>query len=467
MEVPSITPVSPIFEDKKAAVVMGGGLAGLSAGYHLTKADKNTVVFEADSTVGGLSKTIVSDEFRFDLGGHRFHTNNKDIENIVKELLADELEEVHRKSKIYMRRRFFDYPLKPANAVFGLGLFTVARILADYTWQRLRGLVSKSNGVSLEDWVVRNFGRTMFNIYFKEYSEKVWGIDCSRISQGWVAKRIKGLSLSTAVKNAFFKFSGRDIPTLADTFLYPRLGIGRISERFQEEIDKKGRLYTDTGVVRLNHEGFKIKDIEVRNGEKSHRVEAEDYISTIPLDSLIRMLSPSAPEHVLAAAGSLGYRDLALVAVRVDRPSVTDQTWIYVPEKEIPFGRLHEPKTWSRHMAPPEKTLLVVEFFCTKGDDIWNSKDEELSETTINGLQQLGFIDKEEAIGTEVLRVPRAYPLFEVGYEEHCKTIYEYLSQFKNLYTAGRAGMFQYQNMDVAIESGQEAAYSVLEKNKT
>jgi protoporphyrinogen oxidase len=413
MEVPSRTPVSPILDDKKAAVVMGGGLAGLSAGYHLTRADKNTVVFEADSTVGGLSKTIVSDEFRFDLGGHRFHTNKKDIENIVKELLADELEEVHRKSKIYMRRRFFDYPLKPANAVFGLGLFTVARIMTDYTWQRIRGLVSKSNGVSLEDWVIRNFGRTMFNIYFKEYSEKVWGIDCSRISQGWVAKRIKGLSL-----------------------------------------------------VQLNHEGFKIKDIEVRNGDESHRIEAEDYISTIPLDSLIRMLSPSAPEHVLAAAGSLGYRDLVLVAVRCDRPSVTDQTWIYVPEKEIPFGRLHEPKTWSRHMAPPEKTLLVVEFFCTKGDDIWNSKDEELSETTINGLHQLGFIDKEEAIGTEVLRVPRAYPLFEVGYEEHCKTIYEYLSQFKNLYTAGRAGMFQYQNMDVAIESGQEAAYSVLGKKK-
>ena len=455
-----------MFNDKKAAVVMGGGLAGLSAGYHLTRAGKKAVVFEADSTVGGLSKTVVSGEFRFDLGGHRFHTNNKEIEEIVKDLLADELEEVHRKSKIYMRGRFFDYPLRPANAVFGLGLTTVFRILTDYTWQRLRGLVSKNNGVSLEDWVVRNFGRTMFNIYFKEYSEKVWGIDCSRISKGWVERRIQGLSLAKAVKNAFFKFSGKGIPTLADTFYYPRLGIGRISERFQEEINKQGRLYTDTGVVRLSHEGFRVTDMEVRNGGQSYSVEAEDYISTIPMDSLVRMLSPRPPKQVLDAAGSLGYRDLVLVAVRVDRPSVTDQTWIYVPEKKIPFGRLHEPKTWSRSMAPPERTLLVVEFFCTRGDDVWNSPDEELSRTTINGLHELGFIKKEEALGTQVLRVPRAYPLFEVGYEEHCETIYEYLGNFRNLYIAGRAGMFQYQNMDLAIESGQEAAFNVLRKSR-
>jgi protoporphyrinogen oxidase len=455
-----------MFNDKKAAVVMGGGLAGLSAGYHLTRAGKNAVVLEADSTVGGLSKTVVSGDFRFDLGGHRFHTKNKDIEEIVKNLLGDELEKVHRKSKIYMRGRFFDYPLRPANALFGLGLATVLRIMTDYTWQRLRGLIPRSNGESLEDWVVSNFGRTMFNIYFKEYSEKVWGIDCSRISQGWVAKRIQGLSLGKAVKNAFFKFTGKDIPTLADTFLYPRLGIGRISDRFREEIDKVGKIYTETGVVRLNHEEFRVTGMEVRNGGQPFCIAAEDYISTIPLDSLVRMLNPRAPEQVLDAAGSLSYRDLILVAVQVDRPSVTDQTWIYLPEKKMPFGRFHEPKTWSRSMAPPERTLLVVEFFCTEGDDVWNSPDEELSMTTINGLDDIGFINKDEALGTQVLRVPRAYPLFEVGYEKHCKTIYEYLGHFRNLYTAGRAGMFQYQNMDVAIESGQKAAYDVLRKSK-
>jgi protoporphyrinogen oxidase len=194
-------------------------------------------------------------------------------------------------------------------------------------------------------------------------------------------------------------------------------------------------------------------------------VEAENFVSTIPLNSLVRMLDPAPPDHVMEAALGLGYRDLVLVAVSVNRRSVTDQTWIYLPEKKIPFGRLHEPKSWSRDMAPEDKTLLVVEYFCFKGDDVWNTSDAELSGTTVEGLQKLGFMKKEEVFDTQVLRVPKAYPLFEVGYEERCKTICEYLDNFENLCIAGRSGMFQYQNMDHAIRSGMEAAEAVMKKS--
>jgi protoporphyrinogen oxidase len=302
----------------------------------------------------------------------------------------------------------------------------------------------------------------MFNIYFKEYSEKVWGIDCSRISQSWVAKRIKGLSLGTAVKNAFFKFTGREIATLADTFFYPKLGIGRIAERLGEEIRRTSPVLTSSGVTGLHHDAGSITGIEVQNCKRTYHVEGSSYISTIPMNALVKMMDPAPPEEVSRAAASLGYRDLLTVSVMVDRENVTDQNWVYIPEKKYLFGRLHEPKVWSRSMAPEGKTLVVVEFFCFKDDHIWSRPDEELSRITIEGLEELGFINRDEVLGTDVLRVSKAYPLFEVGYEKHCEVIYDYLSRFDNLHIAGRSGMFQYQNMDHAIESGMEAAESLL-----
>jgi protoporphyrinogen oxidase len=447
-------------------VILGGGLAGLSAGYVLTKAGRKTVIFEADSTVGGLSKTIVAGEFRFDLGGHRFFTKDKRIENFVKELMGEELISVSRKSKIYLKNKYFDYPLRPLNAISGMGILTTLRIISDYGKERLKNVIGNGRCVSLEDWVVRNFGRTMFDIYFKQYSEKVWGLDCSRISQKWVAQRIQGLSLGRAIKNAFFRLSGEKVPSLVDKFLYPQLGIGRISDRLKEEIVKVNRLFTSASVVQLNHKDFKIQNAVVSVNGNSHVIEGEDFVSTIPINALVRMLQPEAPPEVLDAASRLGYRDLLIVAVMINRERVTDQTWIYIPEQKIPFGRIHEPKNWSEKMAPVEKTLIVTEYFCFKGDDIWRASDKELSEITVSNLENLGFIRNDEVIGTIVIRVPKAYPLFEVGYEEYCNKVWEYLDKFENLYIAGRTGMFKYHNMDHAIETGIEVAESIMKKRR-
>jgi protoporphyrinogen oxidase len=442
-------------------MVLGGGLAGLSAGYALTRAGQRTVLFEAGPEVGGLSRTLETPHgLRYDIGGHRFFTTKEEVERLVRDLLRDELATVHRKSKIFMRGRFFDYPLRPGNAVFGLGLTTVLRILADYVSLKLR----RGNGeaVTLEDWVVGRFGRTMFDLYFKEYSEKVWGLDCSRISQRWVSQRIRGLSLGTALKNAFFRFTGKEIPTLADSFLYPERGIGRIAERFSEEIAGENTVLTDAAVSAIRHGDSLITGLEVTNCANTCEVEGRDYISTIPLNVFVGMMEPQPPPEVLRAARSLRYRDLITVAVTVDRESVTDQTWVYIPEQKYPFGRLHEPKAWSRKMAPEGQTLVVVEYFCTRGDYIWEAGDEALSVMTVEGMEELGFLRAEEISATEVRRHPKAYPLFEVGYEEHCETIYRYLRNFRNLRVAGRSGLFEYQNMDHAIESGMEAAGALL-----
>lgn len=446
-------------------IILGGGLAGLSAGYTLTNAGLPVQLYEGDTLVGGLSKTIERNGFRFDLGGHRFFTNDAAVDALVRGLMGQEMVSVRRTSKIYLRDQYFDYPLRPLNAVFGLGIPTTVRILADYVWETAKRAVHKNDLVSLEDWVVSNFGRTMFTIYFKEYSEKVWGIDCSRISAAWVAQRIKGLSLAKAVQNAFFKFSGKDLATLTDSFTYPSLGIGRISDRLREEIEKRGNVHTGTKVVRINHDSFRVESVVLSDQDRQFTVPAADFISTIPLTALVNMLSPAPPAPILEAATKLRFRDLVITAIMVDRERVTDQTWLYIPEQKIPFGRIHEPTNWSPAMAPKGKSLLVMEYFSFKGDTLWNMSDEALTDLTVDNLVRLGFVGRQEVLDSMIVRVPKAYPLFEVGYDDHAAELFDYLDQFSNLHVAGRSGMFRYYNMDVAIRSGIETAEIVIRKS--
>jgi len=445
-------------------LILGGGLTGLSAGYVLSHAGFRVKVFESASTVGGLSKTIVHNGFRFDLGGHRFFSKSKKINDFVKGLMGGELISVPRKSKIYMRNKYFNYPLKPLNAMFGLGIPTTLKIISDYGVERVKKLIREPENISLEDWVVSNFGRKMFDIYFKEYSEKVWGIECSRISAEWVAQRIRGLSLARAIKNAFFKFNGKDVPSLVDRFLYPQLGIGRISDRLQEEIERDNDVFTDASVQRIIHSNFKVNSIVVRNHDHSNVIHGREFISSMPITKLIKMLHPSPPENIIAAASKLKFRDLVIVAIMVDRQRVTDQTWIYIPEQKIPFGRIHEPTNWSEKMAPEGKTLVVMEYFSFIGDKVWNESNERLIDITVENLEHLGFIKRHEVIDGAVVRTPKAYPLFEVGYKKIYDEIYDYLSRFKNLHIAGRSGMFRYYNMDHAIESGTNTAEKIIKR---
>jgi protoporphyrinogen oxidase len=272
-----------------------------------------------------------------------------------------------------MRNKYFDYPLKPINAMFGLGIPTSYKILSDFIQESAAQALRRKEIRSLEDWVVSKFGRTMFEIYFKEYSEKVWGIDCSDICATWVAQRIHGLSLMKALKNGLFKFSGRNLATLTSDFLYPALGIGRISDRLKDEIEKRNTVFTGTRIEQINHDGARIKSIAVDSQGRKLLHRADDFISSIPITQVLQMLSPAPPARILETAAQLKFRDLVIVAVMADRFRITDQTWIYIPEKKIPFGRIHEPTNWSRAMAPPGKSLLVAEFFSFRNDEAWLS----------------------------------------------------------------------------------------------
>lgn len=451
---------------KKGAdtVVLGAGLSGLSAGYTLSKAGRRVVILEKASEAGGLARTVTHGSFRFDLGGHRFMTDNPAIESLVKELLRDELLVVPRKSRIYMLGRYFDYPLNPVNAVSGLGIAGTLKIIFDYCREQVSGLIKRPVIVSLEDWVVNRFGREMFELYFRQYSEKVWGIDCKEISMEWVAGRIDGLSLWKAVKNSLFKLKNGSIRTLTDKFYYPLQGIGQLSERLKEEIERENTLLTGCEVAQIHHENFSIKHIAVCRQGIEMDLQGREYISSIPVTGLVKRLYPRPPYEVLEAASKLKFRDLVIVVLMLNRRSLTDLTWMYLPEKEIPFGRIHEPKNWSPFMSPKDKTHVVAEYFCSKGDGIREAGDGELAKLTIRHLERLGFIAGSEVLDTRVLRVPNAYPVFDLHYKESLKIIMDYLDKFENLHMAGRNGKFSYLNMDRAMESGIEAAEAILKK---
>jgi protoporphyrinogen oxidase len=451
---------------EKKILILGGGLTGLSAGYALAGAGHPVFVFEAAHTVGGIAKTIEHHGYRFDLGGHRFFTTDPRIDTFVKDLMGGELITVPRRSKIFMHGKYFDYPLKPVNAAFQLGIRTTFRVLVGYAVERVKGLFIAQKPVSLEDWVVARFGRPLFDIFFKQYSEKVWGIGCNRISAEWVDRRIQGLSLFKSITHAVLKKKAAQLPTLVDSFVYPSFGIGRISDRMAAGIQRSGRIHTDTRIVRINHLRGRITSVTAQHAGQTRTEEGEQFISSIPITALVALLDPAPPEAIIKAAAALRFRDLIVLALMIDRPRVTDQAWIYVPERSIPFGRIHEPTNWSEQMAPAGKTLLVLEFFCFRSDALWNADDRALTEEGITHLVQLGFIQPGEVTDSVAIRVPNAYPLFEVGYEKYFHEIADYLTSFENLHLAGRAGMFRYDNMDHAMRSGMDVAETIIKTRK-
>jgi protoporphyrinogen oxidase len=450
----------------RKVIILGGGPAGLAAGYELTQADIDALIIEQSSSVGGLAKTMRHDGFRFDIGGHRFITDNKKLERTVKKILPEEILVVARSSKILLKNKYFDYPIKLWNALSGMGLLTSIRIIVEYIFEQVKHRLKKYPVVSLEDWVVRQFGRTMFNIFFKGYSEKVWGIPCDKIAMEWVNRRIQGLSLGLTLKKAFLNSKPGQTRTLADKFLYPAFGIGQIADGLKAEIEQKNEIITSSSIVRINRSDSWVDSVTVETDGTTQEYYANEFISSIPLTAVIKLLDPPPTEAVIKAANCLKFRDLVVVTIMINRERVTNQTWIYIPDSAIPFGRIHEPKNWSSKMAPEGKTHLVVEYFCFSGGAIWSKTDRELEQLTVEHLNQLGFIELDELIDSVVLRIPKAYPLFEVDFQKHQKTIFDYLDRFENLHLIGRGGKFEYYNSDHAMESGMTVAEEIISRDR-
>jgi protoporphyrinogen oxidase len=447
----------------RQVVILGAGPAGLATGFALATAGWSVQVFEAAEQVGGLARTVSHDGWRFDLGGHRWFTKQDELNAFLVDLLGDELIWVERTSRIFFDGKFVDYPLKMGNVLGQIGPVTGARAVGDFLVSKAQQGLKPRKLRSMEDAYVAQFGRTLYELFFQRYSEKLWGQRCDELSGDWVVQRSKGMSLLTAVREALKK-TDNQVESLVERFMYPRLGFGRISERMAEEIERMGgRVHLGQRVIRVHHAAGRVSGIVVSNGRSEQVIEGDSFVSSIPMTELVEILHPQADGNVLSASHRLSYRDLITVNLLLNRPRVTGDTWVYVHDSRVSFARLHEPRNWSPALAPSGKTSLVLELFCEAGDPLWQTSDEGLCDLVSRDLSQhLGFIEPQEVLGGFAVRSRDAYPRYGLEYQAAVEALKACLRSFANLQIVGRGGTFRYNNTDHAIETGLLAARNIL-----
>jgi protoporphyrinogen oxidase len=443
-------------EPDDAVVILGAGPAGLTAAWELQKHGLPVTVLEKDPKyVGGLARTVEHHGYRFDIGGHRFFSKNDEIEQTWTEILGDELLTRGRLSRIYYAGRYIAYPLKAFNALRALGVVETVRCTVSYAHAKLRPV---RNPRSFEDWVRNQFGYRLYSIFFKTYTEKVWGISATEISADWAAQRIKSLDLWLAIKSAFVpqgapRRRGEIVTTLIDRFRYPRLGPGQMWEKAAGALASNGHpvLHGRT-LLGIEHKDGKVRSVITRS-EESGAVEEHrgaHFVSSIPMRELVDLLDPAAPDDVRAAANALGYRDFISIALMIDRKDVFPDNWIYIHDPSVKVGRIQNFKNWSPDMVPDEaKTCLGLEYFCFEGDGMWTMPDEGLIELAKHELELLGMCRAAEVFDGVVVRQQKAYPVYDDVYQEHVAVIRDYLARhMPNLHLAGRNGMHKYNNQD-------------------
>jgi protoporphyrinogen oxidase len=449
------------------AIIAGAGPAGLTAAYELSKHGRSCIVLEADpKLVGGISRTDQYKGYRFDIGGHRFFSKSAEVNQLWAEILGDELLTRDRLSRIYYDRKFFHYPLKPLDALWKLGFARSCRILASYLKARMVPIRPER---SFEDWVVNRFGRELFDTFFKSYTEKVWGMPTDAISADWAAQRIKDLSLVRAVTSALFgplaSRRGEVIKTLIERFSYPRLGPGQMWEVARDRIRAHGgAVQLGRRVMRIEHDGSAVTAFVVRDPDgRLTRYQGDHFLSTLPVRELIRAMSPPAPVEVMRAAESLKYRDYLTVVLIVDRTETFPDNWIYIHEPGVKVGRVQNFKNWSPDLVPdPSKTSLGLEYFCFEGDDLWSRTDDELVDLGRREIEAIGLARAAEVIDGCVVRMPKAYPVYDDHYQAHLAVIRGWLKTLPNLELAGRNGMHKYNNQDHSMMTALLAARNIL-----
>lgn len=443
-------------------IIIGAGPAGLTAAYELVNRGIQPIIIEKCDKVGGLARTEVYKGYRFDIGGHRFLTKLKEVQELWHKISGKEFIKVPRRSRIHYRGRFFNYPLDLLNTISTLGMAESVLIILSYLRARL---LPHSEEETFEQWVTNRFGKRLYKTFFKSYTEKVWGLPCRGIQSDWASQRIRGLSLWAAVSNAIFRTN--HTKTLISEFYYPLLGPGTMWNQFQRIVEQQGgQFYFNTEAIRLKHNGFAIREISVQGPERLIQISAKNLISSMALSELIPRLSPLPPEEVLEAARKLTYRAFTLVGLIIRRAALFPDQWIYVHSPELKVGRIQNFKNWSPTLVPdPGKTSLGMEYFCTEGDDIWRMSDEELIELAIRELVSLGMVSIEEIEDGIVFRQPKAYPVYHRGYHEPLRVIQHFLEGFTNLYTIGRNGLHRYNNQDHSMLTAMLAVENILGAN--
>ena len=453
-----MTPPPAQHEERELPVaVLGAGPAGLTAAYQLSRAGRPVVVFEQEPTVGGLARTEVRDGYRFDLGGHRFFTKAPEVEALWHEVLGEEFLLRPRMSRIYWNGRFLDYPLSGRDVISKLGFLELLRSLLSYGWA-----VVTPNGreETFEQWVTNRFGKRLFTLFFKAYTEKVWGVPTSELRAEWAAQRIKGLSFFSAAKSALVGNQGDRVKSLITEFNYPRFGPGQMWEAMRDAIVASGgEVRVSAAVERLEMCGDRVVAVHA-GGE---RVACSDVISSLPLSAIARISDAQVPAAVRRAADGLRYRDFLTVALVIGGQDLFPDNWIYVHEPGVRVGRIQNYRSWSPWMVPdPEKACVGLEYFCFAGDALWSAPDEELVTLATQELEQLDLASAERVERGFVTRVPKAYPMYDEHYAERVAQLREWVEGLDNLQQVGRNGLHRYNNSDHSMLTAIRAVDNVL-----
>src|SRR5215204_2817486 len=414
-------------EEARPTVILGGGPAGLTAAYLLAKRGRPAIVLEAEDQVGGIAKTVEKDGYRFDLGGHRFFTKAKEVDALWHEVMREEFLLRPRMSRIYWNKKFLHYPLQGTDVVRKLGPIELARALFSYLWAAVKP--KRGAEENFEEWVSNRFGKRLFKLFFKSYTEKVWGVPTSEIRAEWAAQRIKNLSFFRAAWAAFFGNKGDKVTSLIDKFHYPRFGPGQMWEAMKAEVEELGE-----------------------------RLRPAAVISSLPLRAMVGLLEDEAGPGVLEAARGVRYRDFISVALVVDGEDLFPDNWIYIHEPGVRVGRIQNFRSWSPWMVPdPSKACVGLEYFCFAGDELWSMPDDELVALGARELDQLGLASADKVERGYPVRVPKAYPMYDVDYADRVAAIRTFLESFSNLQQVGRNGLHRYNNSDHSMLTAMRA----------
>jgi protoporphyrinogen oxidase len=448
----------------KHVVILGGGPAGLAVAHELSANGVRVTVLERNQYVGGLAATFKYRGFKFDLGGHRWFTKNEDLNDWFRCLMEGEIVHVKRTSRIFHDGKYFSYPIRLGEILAKSHPLTIVGIAASFLWSSLTHAAIDRPIVTMEQAYKAQFGTGLYRMFFQRYSEKVWGLPCSELSADWVAQRSRGLSMWGLARDALLG-ARKDVVSLVEQFMYPRDGYGRISERMAQDVLAAGNeVLLACRVTRLlYHDPNDIEACYLRDGQEQS-LRADHVVSTIPLGLLVQMLVPACDPSIAAAARALVFRDLITVNLILRRKRVSTDTWLYIQDRNIIFGRMHEPKNWSPAMvADDDHTSLVLECFCSEGDHIWTMSNETIGRRCIQDLvEKLNFIEERDVADVHVIRTRGAYPVYDLQYRDKIMAIQNHLHKSVGLHTVGRGGTFRYNNADHSIEMGLRLARKLL-----
>jgi len=438
----------PAGDDDPGVVIIGAGPAGLTAAYELSRRDATALVLESTDVIGGISQTAERDGWRFDIGGHRFFTKVTEVEQVWHELLTpDEFMVRPRLSRIFYKGKYFDYPLKASNALGNLGIIEAIRCVLSYLWVRIH---PPKDTTTFEGWVASRFGWRLYRIFFKTYTEKVWGVPATELQADWAAQRIKNLSLAKAIFNALTPQKKTDVTSLIEEFHYPRYGPGMMWERCRDVVVERGsEVIMEAPVERVCHADGRATSVVYRHGGSEVEVAASHVVSSMPISQLVRVMDPPAPPEVQAAADGLAYRDFLTIALVVPEDVGFPDNWIYVHAPEVQLGRIQNFGAWSPWMVKDGRTCLGLEYFVFEGDELWTMADEDLVALGTRELAALGLVRPEQVQKGYVVRIPKAYPMYDDTYRANVEIIRAWLeATAPNVHPVGRNGMHRYNNQD-------------------